>query len=253
MKYLITPKSQNPITGPIPVTTSPRSTCPRTCPFIGDVCYAEQGALGGFIWTLLDRTPVGQSFAQHIRVHSFTYLLLFISRLPKGALWRHNQAGDLHGKDGTIDVEHLRLVTKANQGRKGFTFTHYDILANAKNRMAIAEANQNGFTINLSGNSLAHADALFDIDVAPVTTVLPPNQKTNTRTPKNRKVVICPARTRQNVTCSTCKLCTRSTRDFIIGFPAVLPSKRTFAPPVHMQPTLWDRVKMWARAKRTTL
>ena len=249
MKYLITPKSQNPITGPMPVTTSTRSTCPRTCPFIGDVCYAEQGALGGFIWTLLDRTPVGQSFAQHVRVHSFTYLQLFISRLPNGALWRHNQAGDLHGKDGTIDVNHLRLITKANTGRRGFTFTHYDVLANGMNRTAIAEANRNGFTINLSCNSLAHADALFDIGVAPVTTVLPPTQTTNTRTPKNRKVVICPARTRQHVTCSTCKLCTRSKRDFIIGFPAVMPSKRIFSSPIHEQQALWDRVIAWVRSK----
>jgi hypothetical protein len=68
-KFLITRKSNNPITGPIMVTTSPRATCPIACPLRKDantptagLCYAEHGALGGFIWTLLDRTPAGGSF-----------------------------------------------------------------------------------------------------------------------------------------------------------------------------------------------
>ncbi|MFX9016061.1 hypothetical protein ABTN29_20580, partial [Acinetobacter baumannii] len=60
-KYLITRKTANKITGPIMVTTSPRMTCPLSCAFrkggegpLAGVCYAEHGALGGFVWTLLD-------------------------------------------------------------------------------------------------------------------------------------------------------------------------------------------------------
>jgi hypothetical protein len=66
-KFLITHRTANAITGPIMVTTSPRVTCPLSCAFrkggngpLAGVCYAEHGALGGFVWTLLDRTPAGR-------------------------------------------------------------------------------------------------------------------------------------------------------------------------------------------------
>ena len=49
-KFLITRTSENPITGPIMVTTSPRVTCPLTCAFrkggrtpTAGLCYAEHG------------------------------------------------------------------------------------------------------------------------------------------------------------------------------------------------------------------
>ena len=87
----------------------------------------------------------------------------------------------------------------------------------------------NGFTVNLSGNNLAHADELADLNIAPVACVLPADHKGNTVTPKGRKVVQCPA-TREGskfekVSCATCKLCSLQ-RDFIIGFPAHGGSKR---------------------------
>lgn len=66
-KFLITRRTANPITGPIMVTTSPRATCPNACPFkkgskdpLAGLCYAEHGALGGFVWSLLDRADVGE-------------------------------------------------------------------------------------------------------------------------------------------------------------------------------------------------
>jgi hypothetical protein len=73
-KYLIARRTENPITGPIMVTTSPRATCPRVCVFkkggdgpLAGLCYAEHGALGGYVWTLLDRTPVGRASCPHAR------------------------------------------------------------------------------------------------------------------------------------------------------------------------------------------
>jgi len=52
-----------------------------------------------------------------------------------------------------------------------------------------------------------------------VTTVLPETQTTNTTTPKGRKVVVCPATIRDDVSCASCQLCAKM-RDAIIGFPA---------------------------------
>jgi hypothetical protein len=225
--FLITRRSLNQVTGPIMVTTSPRFTCPRSCPLKkgGDgptagLCYAEHGALGGFLWSLLDRAPAGRTILNNIRVCGFDELLFEIRSLEPGALWRHNVAGDLPSNNQTtIDRAGLRCISAANRGRRGFTFTHYDVLKNLANRQAIAEANQDGFRVNLSGNTLDHADELADLRIAPVTAILPAGSTQNAKTPKGRTVVICPTNTTEGVTCATCGLCSRM-RSTIVGFPA---------------------------------
>src|SRR5262249_50545016 len=152
-------------------------------------------------------------------VHDFAELLYAIRSQQPGSLWRHNVAGDLPSNNRTtIDRVALSAIVDANKGRRGFTFTHYDVLTNLANRQAIEEANKNGFTINLSGNSLEHADQLADLRIAPVTVILPAGSKRNTATPKGRTVVICPTST-HGVTCADCGLCARQ-RSTIIGFPA---------------------------------
>ncbi len=225
-KFLVTRVTANPITGPIMVTTSPRFTCPQACAFkkggngsLAGLCYAEYGALGGYVWTLLDRSPAGHTLTNGARIYGFDEFLYVVRSLEPGSLWRHNIAGDLMSNDQvTIDRIALRLIVEANKGRRGFTYTHYDVLTNFGNREAIEEANKNGFTINLSGNSLAHADELADLGIAPVTVILPSGTKRNTKTPKGRTVVICPTNT-HGVTCATCGLCARR-RPTIVGFPA---------------------------------
>jgi len=178
--------------------------------------------LGGFLWTALDRTPVNGSFQKgRIKVRSFDELLDAIRGLPAGSIWRHNQAGDLPTRDQVaIDKSALRKLVQANHGRSGFTYTHFDVLNHAGKRADVSQDNTQGFTINLSGNSLQHADALADTKCGPVTSVVPSQQTFNTTTPAGRKVVICPARTHKDVTCSTCRLCARQ-RDFVIAFPAL--------------------------------
>ena len=141
-----------------------------------------------------------------------------ISKLEPGTVWRHNQAGDLPGLGNTIDRTALRQLVTANRGRRGFTYTHKPLTQ--KNISAIKTANQRGFTINLSANNLKHADQLASKKIAPVVVVLPEKQQENTVTPKGRKVVVCPAIQRDEVTCKTCRLCAIKDRNFIIGFPA---------------------------------
>ena len=226
-KYLITKRTSNAITGPMMVTTSPRFTCPTICAFkkggdgpLAGACYAEHGALGGFIWTLLDRGAVGEKMLNGIRIYGFDELLYEVRSLPEGSLWRHNIAGDLPSNNqSTIDATALRAMVNANKGRRGFTFTHYDVLTNLANRQIIEEANRDGFRINLSANSLVHADAMADLRIAPVTVILPAGTTDNVQTPKGRTVVICPTNTTEGVTCVTCGLCSRM-RSTIIGFPA---------------------------------
>jgi len=186
------------------------------------LCYAEHGMLGGFIWTKLDQLNVGETFQKgRIKVYSLEELCLTVQDLPVGKIWRHNQAGDLPTKDNvTVDQDELNQLVAANCNRSGFTYTHFDVLDDLHNRQTVKAANDNGFTVNLSGNSAEHADQLYDAKCGPVTVVLPHDQMTNLKTPKGRKVVVCPARVKEKVTCASCGLCARQ-RDFIIGFPAL--------------------------------
>jgi hypothetical protein len=226
--FIFTPISRNAKTGPIPVTTTSKESCPTDCPFQGSGCYAEAGPLGA-IWRGLTKAGPESDFQNgrgRVKTWGADRLIKAIAKLPQGQLWRHNQAGDLVPLPGTgtIDRGFLGRLVRANRGKRGFTYTHHNVLNNPENRAAVAEAVREGFVINLSANNLRHADALADLRIAPVATVLPADAKTNTVTPAGRKVVICPATIREDVSCSSCGLCARM-REAIIGFPAHGPSK----------------------------
>jgi hypothetical protein len=143
-----------------------------------------------------------------------------VATLPKGQVWRHNQAGDLPGINNKINVGQLRALVKANKGKCGYTYSHKNVLTNKANRAAVRHANKNGFTINLSANNLAHADQLAALKVGPVCVVLPTDALTGKRyvTPKGRKVLLCPAQKRDDITCEKCKLCAKVDREVVVGF-----------------------------------
>lgn len=207
----LTLKSRNAKTGPIPVSTTTQHTCPKACPFNrsnSGGCYADGGPLR-IVWDKVTDGRVGVDWDTFCND---------IATLPADTLWRHNQAGDLPGIGDAIDAKALAKLAKANTGKRGFTYTHKPMHTKS-NREAVRKANQAGFTVNLSGNNLAHADDLADLGIAPVVVVMPANQTANTVTPKGRKVVVCPATVRDDVSCKTCGLCQRM-RDAIVGFPA---------------------------------
>jgi hypothetical protein len=232
MNYRLTLKSSNKKTGPIPVSTTSSSSCPPTCPFKGNGCYAEQQPLKGR-WLEVDR-------GEHST--DLDGFCAKIAALPEGTLWRHNQAGDSPGEGDALDAEALGELVSANKGKRGFTYTHKP-LGNA-DRAAIASANASGFTINLSGNNLTHADELADMAIAPVVTVLPIEYARREQrigkavqwaesldeyrarvaalpqeTPAGRAVRACPA-TYLDTDCANCGLCARQNRKVIVGFPA---------------------------------
>lgn len=214
MRVSLTLKSRNAKTGPIPVSTSSNDTCPAACPLKDQGCYAKYGPLGMY-WNKVNSGTAGATWSEFVAQ---------IAELPAGALWRHNQAGDLPGVSDTIDAPALAKLVKSNSGKRGFTYTHKPMTA--ANARAVKAANAAGFTINLSGNNLAHADSLADTGAGPVVVVLPADQKTNTVTPAGRKVVVCPATIRDDVSCATCQLCQRRDRNVIVGFPAHGAAKR---------------------------
>lgn len=202
-------RSNNQKTGPIPVSTSPASTCPDACPFKNNGCYAQYGPLK-MHW---DKVSAGE------RGTTWRQFLDEIRSLPEGQLWRHNQAGDLPGIGNRIDRRMLTALAKANRGRRGFTYTHKPMTG--ANPRAVAEALSAGFAINLSSNNLAHADELAEMELAPVVTVVAEHGPEKGTTPAGRPYIVCPAQTRDNVTCESCGLCANmDSRRPIIAFRA---------------------------------
>ncbi len=211
--YHLTLKSSNKKTGPIPVSTTSKDSCPTTCAFYGKGCYAKSGPLN------LHWDKVGGD-----RGISESDFLAAIRNLPAGQFWRHNQAGDIPHMDGRIDFEFLFNLVKANTDKKGFTYTHHrtDTINLAMIRGAILK----GFTINLSANNLDHALELAKHNL-PVCVVVPSDTKGKGFDYKGKKFVVCPAARMENMSCDKCRLCQKSDRKVIIAFPAHGSNKKT--------------------------
>lgn len=208
----LTLRSFNRKTGPIPVSSTDMQSCPDACPHKDDGCYAGYGKAGAH-WRKVARNGV-----------PWLEFCAQVGALEWGTLWRHNEAGDLPGKGDTLDTEALRRLVRANRGRRGFTFTHRP-LHDPDERRAIAQANAEGFTINLSADSLAAADVLADLRIAPVAVVLPSDAPDRgVKTPAGRTVVVCPAET-HGLTCADCQLCAKQ-RQAVVGFRAHGQAKR---------------------------
>ena len=205
MNVHLTLKSANAKTGPIPVSTTEKDSCPTNCAMRAE-CYADSGPLA-LHWRAVSAGTRGTTWGQ------FTQS---IAALPEGQLWRHNQAGDLPQVDGTVDAVKLGQLVAANAGRRGFTYSHH---RDAASLAWIKHANAWGFTVNLSANDLIDADTLADTNCGPVVVVVPSTTTKNTTTPGGRPVVICPATQRDDVSCTTCQLCQRQ-RAAIVAFPA---------------------------------
>ena len=212
--------SRNSKVGPIPVSTTSRGTCPPDCGLF-DICYAASGPLGG-LWKGLSATKPGGTFVNGrgiVQTYTWQSFCSQVAALPPATLWRHNQAGDLPGNGNTIDPVAMRDLIEANRGRRGFTYTHKPL--SAANLALIRFANHNGFTVNLSADSLADADRLAETGL-PVVVVLPDTVQGNEHiaTPAGRRVAVCPATYMADVNCASCQLCQRQGRKVIVGFPA---------------------------------
>src|SRR3977135_4234391 len=240
VKTLFTPVSQNAKTGPIPVTITEKASCWTGCALYEKGCYAFYGALGHF-WSGVSEGTRGGSWEERCAK---------VAALPKRTLWRYAQAGDLPGTDDAIDTELLWQLVTANRGKRVIALTHKPVLPDTttatRTTYVIARANAAGFTINLSANNPAEADALVDLRIGPVVAILAhdyarravrhraktrPDEWAETiaewrdriahlpvRTPAGRRIAICPA-TYTAATCKSCGACAEP-RAAVIGFLA---------------------------------
>jgi hypothetical protein len=207
-RFHLTLASTNAKTGPIPVSTSSSSTCPSNCSLKDNGCYAESGPLRVH-WNAIDSGTRGGTLDEFCNQ---------IKALPKYQLWRWAQAGDLPGNGHLIDEKALKKIVKANKGRKGFGYTHYNP-GRSHNADMILYANDEGFALNLSAETLEQADEFHAMDIAPVVVILPADQTEPTKTPNGVPVIVCPA-SLGKTTCALCAICANAERMSIVGFPA---------------------------------
>jgi hypothetical protein len=230
------PGKGNRKTGDIPTAYVARESCPSGCALLGKGCYAETGNIG-LHWRKMRGVPWAK------------FCLAVAEKLGPRQLWRYGVAGDLPGFSGLIDRAALQLLVAANARRPVIAYTHKPVLdgehpAAEANRRFIAEAIAGGFLVNLSGDNPSHADALAELRLAPVVTILPNAYARRHRslgrgnrewaetigqyrdriaslpahTPAGRRIAVCPA-AYTGTTCETCRACARP-REAVIGFPA---------------------------------
>ena len=225
MHFSLTPKSRNEKTGKIPVGMSDMSTCPPSCK-LSTVCYAKGRML--MVWNKLSDGNLRSA-------EPFSDFCASIRSLgPETEIWRHNQAGDLPGRNDRLHKGKCLQLARANsaggRNRGGFTFTHYPVLQSqapgvsdatlAHNRAVVAEMNRLGFTVSLSADSVDQVDDLVGLGIGPVAVLLPRDAEKGLRTASGNRVAICPAaRTKHAINCAECRLCQRQDRA-VIGFPA---------------------------------
>lgn len=222
-KFMLTLRSENHKTGRMPVSTSPHETCPESCPFRSSGCYGNYGPLA--VWWKGCSANSGDTRTEYAAL-----LRRVRDEIPAGVVWRHNQAGDLLSDDqGMIDVDAARSLVEANKGKHGYTYTHYPVIPQqdvsaavaSHNREIVEEMNRNGFVVNISCNSMLHADHVLASGIeAPVTCMVHDigNDVRTLLSPGNNRVVIC-LNTTLGKTCTECMLCMRTERGGIVAFP----------------------------------
>lgn len=229
MSYRFIHTSTNRKTGYMPVSYSPRQTCPDTCPLKNGKCYGESFPVV-LHWNRYsnDKKDNYDYFIDEIKLYR---------KYNKNNLWRHNVVGDLViDTNNKIHAKKLYQLVKANNKGAVICYTHHHIVKdkNGKDVLSryninrITEAIKEGFTINLSANNIKEAKELKNKTGLPVATVLDVTKNQYKKYSEKQKkdykkelladnVTVCPEQTHQ-VKCIDCKLCSNYKRDRIIGF-----------------------------------
>jgi hypothetical protein len=203
LKYSLS--AGNSKTGAMLLVRSPRSTCPDSCGLKNNGCYAFNFPTA-MHW--LKQDTVGVDFAT---------VLYAVGTLPKKALWRLFEAGDFESSPENpelISSQQVISLIAANNGKRGFGYTHYPVLPNLE---ALQLMNNSGLTINASADSFEQAAVYFSLGL-PTTLLVSENYPKDTVVDGVR-VVVCPNQsTPSKPTCLQCQLCQKPDRDYVIGF-----------------------------------
>lgn len=207
MRTLVVLRSRNAKVGPIACTYRTADTCPTLCPLRERGCYAH-----GRVFALARGGTEDPSYA-NVRA--------LASSLPDGGMVRVNVSGDILDEDGRIDSAYLGALSEVATTRPDalvYGYTH----AWRQTAPGIAP----GVVLNASTESREGLEEA--IEAGWPTTVVDDGSLVGS-TIGGRRVVVCPAQTRDDVTCASCRLCARPERRSTVAFLIHGPSKRRAA------------------------
>ena len=208
-------KSRNDKTGQMAVSTSSKTTCSPSCPFLNNGCYAGSGPLN-LHWLKVTAGERGISFGAFLDA---------VMGIPAGSPFRHNQAGDLFHNGGRISRTFLKKLTAAVSHLKAYTYTHHSLKL-GENLQLLKFANRNGFTVNVSCESERQVDETIEAGLPAVVVVDAEESRNQWRTPDGNVVLVCPAQRSDTKTCADCMLCHKRGKRVAIAFKAHGNSKR---------------------------
>lgn len=195
------PVSGNAKTGKMAVTyRQVGETCPSTCPFLGNGCYAQHGNVN--IW---------QARSEYSNKDGIS-LFRFVMSLPDNYMLRHHVSGDVMLND-SVDWGYIEWMNKSASARPDivqFAYTH------AWKQIGVSPFR--GVTVNAS------CETVEDVKLAkslgyPATMVVKSTEERKSWREDGIKFRVCPQQT-NGVKCSTCKLCTNPNRESVVVFLA---------------------------------
>lgn len=215
LSFHLSIKSGNKKTGEMAVSTSSKTTCSPSCPFLGNGCYAEMGPLN-LHWLKVTSGERGESFPNFLKR---------LEALPESSAFRHNQAGDLPHNLGKISRTFIRKMVQSVAHLRAYTYTHHNLQL-GENLSLLRYANRNGFTINVSCESEAQVDNAIAADLPAVLVVPSDEKRTTWHTESGNTVTVCPAQRSDTITCADCMLCQKRHKKLAIAFLAHGTSKK---------------------------
>jgi hypothetical protein len=201
MRTLVVKQTSNSKTGPMAATYRTADTCPGSCPLRDAGCYAR-----GRIFGIPAR--LGQEATE-----AYAEVQALASNLRLGAMVRANVSGDVLAEDGRPDFPYLSALSHVATERPDAAVYGY-----SHAWRSITPDIAPGVTLNASCESAEEIITATAAGWPTVTTATDAADPIIGSTIAGRKVIVCPAQTRDGVTCSTCRLCARPARRSTVAF-----------------------------------
>lgn len=203
----IVAQSGNVKTGVMPVTYRTADTCPTTCPFLP----VSMGGNGGCYGT-------GRIFGiagKYATLMSETDALAKLARAPRGAKYmRDRVVGDVVTPDGKFDHPYVAAIARVAHasGLRVFGYTHaWPIMT----RDDVETVKGTGYVMNASCET---ADDVARAVSLGMPTVIAGDSWQDGDVIAGRRIVTCPAQTRDDVSCASCGLCAKPDRACTVRF-----------------------------------
>jgi hypothetical protein len=199
--------SGNAKTGRMPVTYRTADTCPRTCPFLPRTMGGNGGCYG--------TGRIFGSAAKYATTMSTADALSKLARAPKGSRYmRDRVVGDLVDASGGFDMPYVAAIAEVadSAGLQVFGYTHAWPIMTAGD---VAAVKATGYVLNASCETAEDVSRAVSLGMP---TVIAGDSWADGEVVAGRRIVTCPAQTRDDVTCASCGLCAKPDRACTVRF-----------------------------------